>query len=284
MTQSRIWLIFCLVLAASDQVIAAEPRLPRDNLLLFRDDAGHPQPVKSLEDWGKRRAEILRGMKVVMGKLPGEEKIVPLDLQVEEEFDGGSYVRRLITYVSEPNCRTPAYLLIPKDVLNGKKKAPAILTLHGTNMEVGHGTLVGLGKTPNRGYSPKLAERGYVVLAPNYPIMASYQTDINALGWESGTLKAVWDNMPRPGPVGLASVCRYRAIRRDRAFARRAQFRLHGGIRSANHSRRFELRTRFLSRLLQRRPKELGSPAGLVPDAVHVETRRIQRPVGRDSV
>jgi dienelactone hydrolase len=184
-----------IVIVSSSALFAAEPsRLPRDNLLVYRDDDGAVRPVKSLDDWGKRRTEILRGMEAVMGKLPGKEKIVPLDVQIEEEFDGGSYIRRLISYASEPNCRTPAYLLIPKDVLAGKKKAPGVLALHGTNMEVGHGSLVGLGKNP-RPYAPELVERGYVVLAPNYPIMAKYQPDIKALGWESGTLKAVWDNM-----------------------------------------------------------------------------------------
>lgn len=175
--------------------IAEPPRLPRDNLLLYREAAGEPQPVRTLADWAKRRQEIQRGMESVMGKLPGEDKIVPLDVQVESETDGGTYVQRLITYASEADCRTPAYLLIPKDVLAGRKQAPGVLALHGTNMEVGHGSLVGLGKTPGRGYAPTLAERGYVVIAPNYPIMAKYQPDINALGWESGTLKAVWDNM-----------------------------------------------------------------------------------------
>jgi hypothetical protein len=185
--------LFFLNLSASVQ--AAESRLPRDNLLVFHDSNGKTQPVTSIEDWAKRRAEILRGMETVMGKLPGNEKIVPLDVKIEEEVDGGTFVRRLITYSSEPNCRTPAYLLIPKDVLSGKKKAPGVLALHGTNMEIGHGSIVGLGTTANRGYAPELAERGYVVLAPNYPIMAGYQPDIKALGWESGTLKAVWDNI-----------------------------------------------------------------------------------------
>src|SRR5579871_450277 len=166
----RLLLVFSLTMFSTALVAADPPRLPRDNLLLFRDERGQPQPVQSLEDWGKRRDEIFRGMESVMGKLPGKEKIVPLDMQVEEEVDGGTYIRRLITYVSEPKCRTPAYLLIPKDVLAGKQKAPGVLALHGTNMEIGHGSIVGLGKTPNRGYAPELAERGYVVLAPNYPI------------------------------------------------------------------------------------------------------------------
>ena len=37
------------------------PRLPRDNLLLYRGADGNPQPVKSVEDWAKRRAEIVGG-------------------------------------------------------------------------------------------------------------------------------------------------------------------------------------------------------------------------------
>ena len=179
----------------SESVIAADQRLPRDNLLVFHDDQGKTQPVKSIADWEKRRAEVLRGMESVMGKLPGPEKIVPLDVKIEEEVETDRFVRRLVTYTSEPNCRTPAYLLIPKEVLAGKKKAPGVLALHGTNMEIGHGSIVGLGSTANRGYAPELAERGYVVLAPNYPVMAKYQPDIKQLGWESGTLKAVWDNM-----------------------------------------------------------------------------------------
>ncbi|HUG89908.1 MAG TPA: hypothetical protein VML55_03680, partial [Planctomycetaceae bacterium] len=173
-----------------------EPRLPRDRLLVYRGADGGVQPVRSVEDWLKRRDEIVRGMQAVMGRLPGDEKRCPLDVQVEEEVDCGSYVRRLITYASEPASRVPAYLLVPKAALEpGAAPRPAILCLHGTNNVVGHGVVVGLGDQPNRGYAAELAERGYVTLAPNYPLLAKYQPDLAALGWESGTLKAVWDNI-----------------------------------------------------------------------------------------
>ncbi len=56
-------------------------------------------------------------------------------------------------------------------------------------------SVVGLGSKPNRQYASELAERGYVTLAPNYPLLAKYQPDLRALGWQSGTLKAVWDNI-----------------------------------------------------------------------------------------
>jgi len=172
------------------------PRLPRDNLLVYRGPGNKPLPVRTVDDWLKRRAEILAGMQAVMGRLPGPERRCPLDMKVDEEVDCGRYVRRLITYSSEPGSRVPAYLLIPKAVLDGSgRQAPAVLCLHGTDNVVGHGIVVGLGTRPNRQYASELAERGYVTLAPNYPLLAKYQPDVKALGWESGTLKAVWDNM-----------------------------------------------------------------------------------------
>ena len=202
----------------SDWAVAQEAsttqRLPRDNLMVFRDNAGGVRDVRNLEDWKSRRQSIVQAMESVMGRLPGNVKRCPLDLKIEEEFDGGSFVRRLITYASEPGSRVPAYLLIPKAALDGKVKAPATLCLHGTNNVVGHGTVVGLGETPNRSYALELTERGYVTLAPNYPLLAKYQPDIAALGWESGTLKAVWDNIR-----GLDLLETFEFVDRKRGFA-----------------------------------------------------------------
>ena len=172
------------------------PRLPRDKLLVYRGPNNEQLPVKRTSDWLKRRAEILLGAQAVMGKLPGMEKRCLLDAKVEEEVDCGSYVRRFVTYTSEPGSRVPAYLCIPKIALGSDgKKVPAVLCLHGTDNVVGHGVVVGLGGRPNRQYASELAERGFVTLAPNYPLLAKYQPDVAALGWQSGTLKAVWDNM-----------------------------------------------------------------------------------------
>ena len=43
-------------------MIGAEPRLPRDDLLVGRDGEGRSQPVKTIDDWQKRRTEVVRGM------------------------------------------------------------------------------------------------------------------------------------------------------------------------------------------------------------------------------
>ncbi len=150
-----------------------------------------------------------------MGKLPGREKRIAPEMRIEEEIDAGTYVRRLITYASEPGGRVPAYLLIPKTVLEkNDARAPAVLCLHPTNNEIGHGVVVGLGGKQNRQYASELAERGYVVLAPSYPLLAKYQPDLKSLGWESGTLKAVWDNI-----AGLDLLESLPFVNKDKGFA-----------------------------------------------------------------
>jgi dienelactone hydrolase len=170
-------------------------RLDRNNLLEYHDGRGSVRRVKTVRDWLQRRAEVLRGMQDVMGPLPGPEKRCPLDVQVEQEVQSGSHVRRLITYAAEPGGRVPAYLLIPKSVLRPGMKAPAVLCLHPTDDKIGHRVVVDAEARANRQYATELAERGYVALAPSYPLLAHYQPDLKALGYQSGTMKAVWDNI-----------------------------------------------------------------------------------------
>ncbi len=194
--------IFFLALCAT--VLAAEvkstppvsaSRLDRTNLLLFHDATGNVAQGKTKRDWAKRRAEILHAMQEVMGPLPGKGKRCPLDVQIVEEVDCGSYIRQLISYQSEPNSRVPAYLLVPKNVLRKKSKARAVLCLHPTDAQLGHKVVVGLGGKENRNYASELTERGYVTLAPAYPHLADYAPDLKSLGYESGTMKAIWDNL-----------------------------------------------------------------------------------------
>lgn len=164
--------------------------------MTFPDKAGVWQPVKTRADWARHREAILTAMQTIMGPMPGAEKRCPLDVQVREETDMGSYVRRAITYASEPGARVPAYLLIPKRLLGGaaQEKSHAILCLHPTDNSSGCKVVVGLGGKEHRQYAAELAERGFVTLAPAYPLLADYQPDLAGLGYVSGTMKAIWDN------------------------------------------------------------------------------------------
>jgi hypothetical protein len=168
--------------------------LSRTNLLQFVSTEGKVEPVRDKADWEQRRASIRLAMQEVMGPLPGPKKRCPLNVQVEEEIDCGQYVRRFLSYSAEPGGEVPAYLLIPKSVLTNSRKAPAILALHQTHSQ-GQKVVVGLANSTNDEYGVALVKRGFVVLAPPYPLLANYQPDLKALGYESGTMKAIWDNI-----------------------------------------------------------------------------------------
>ena len=94
---------------------APTPRLPRTNLLLYHDARGGIDTVRSVADWQKRRAEIVRGAEAIMGPLPGKEKRGPLQVREVGEDDCGTFVRRQITFVSEPGGHVSAFLLIPQE-------------------------------------------------------------------------------------------------------------------------------------------------------------------------
>jgi dienelactone hydrolase len=168
-------------------------KLSHTNLLQFIAPDGATRTVRSTNDWNFRRQSILRAMQEVMGPLPDRRRC-PLDIKVEEEVDRGDYVQRFVTYSSEPGARVPAYLLAPKNALNSAKQFPAVLALHQTHA-LGQKVVVGLGNSTNDEYGVELVRRGYVVLAPPYPLLANYHPDLKKLGYESGTMKAIWDNL-----------------------------------------------------------------------------------------
>jgi dienelactone hydrolase len=147
--------------------------------------------IHRAKDWEGRRKEILAAMQRVMGPLPGKEKRSPLEVRIEKEEQTESFLRRKLTFQSAPGERVPAWLLIPKDL---KAKAAAMLVLHQTTAR-GKDEAVGLTGNLNLHLGKELAERGYVVLAPDYPTLGEYDIDVYAHGWESGSMKAVWDNV-----------------------------------------------------------------------------------------
>jgi len=212
MTRQRLALagcVGCVALAAlcGRPLRAAEAgRLDRRNLLEFRTAAGEIVPVRSVADWRLRRAEILSGMEEVMGPLPGPEKRVPLEIRLEEEKDFGAYVRRRITYQSEPGSRVPAHLFLPRDVLAGRGEPlrRAVLCLMGSGGHRHADTPPGPNASANRNDAEVLAERGYVAISTPYPVLGfgsrsglglAYDPDLKALGYRSGTMKAIWDNV-----------------------------------------------------------------------------------------
>lgn len=155
------------------------------DLLYYLTPTGNRVQVKTKPIWEKRRADILANMQKVMGPLP-PKSTVPLDIKVLEEERTPKYIRRKITYVPESGDAVPAYLFLP----TAKGKRPAMLCLHQTT-RIGKSEPAGLGGKPNLHYAQELAERGYVIIAPDYPNFGDYKFDPYAHGYASATMKGI---------------------------------------------------------------------------------------------
>ncbi len=174
----------------------AKPSLAADHQHLdyYLDDKGKAQTIKNQADWQKRREQILSGFQEVAGELPDRKNLPALDIRIKNSDEREKHVRQTIYFVSEKGDRTPCHLYIPKGIAKGEKR-PAIVALHPTNT-IGKDVVDGLSKLPNRAYARELADRGYIVIAPDYLSFGEYSDyDFKKDRYSSGTMKAIWNHM-----------------------------------------------------------------------------------------
>lgn len=146
--------------------------------------------VTNTDDWAERRAHIIADVQAVAGPLPDQKKSVPLDMKVVETVVLPNVTRYKITYVAEQGDRVPAYLFIP---MKHTGKLPAMICLHQT-YSGGKDEPAGISGNPDMFYALELAERGYVTLAPDCPAFGENKSDAYKLGYESVTMKAIWNH------------------------------------------------------------------------------------------
>ena len=164
------------------------------NLLSYRDATGRKKPVTTFEDWQLKRAQILEAMQKAMGKLPDRSDVPAHDMQVNDSVKEESYIRYTISVAVAENERVPAYLYVP---FQGSilKKFPAMLVLHGTG-DLGKQLVDGRSPLPNRAHAKELAQRGYVVIAPDYPSMGDLlDYNFEEDHYPSGTMKGIVNHM-----------------------------------------------------------------------------------------
>ncbi|HZK81635.1 MAG TPA: alpha/beta fold hydrolase [Humisphaera sp.] len=171
----------------------AVPSSYHTRVMAYHDEQGHENPVRTPEDWRRRRREILAGFQAVAGPLPDRANLPPLDIKITEEVKLDGTTRQTIQFVGQKDAhRIPAYLYIPTPAPSGKK-LPAILALHPTST-LGKDEIAGKGK-PNREYGLELARRGYVVLCPDYPSFGDYPCDFTDPQYASGTMLGIFNHM-----------------------------------------------------------------------------------------
>jgi acetyl esterase/lipase len=186
------------VTPAQDAPVPGSRRAPdypdHTRLMVVRDADEHERAVENLADWAVRRDHILAHFEEVAGPLPGGERRVPLDVQIVATTNEAGYVRKKISFATEPGDRVPAWLLLPDPAPSGSRKRPAVLCLHQT-VAIGKDEPAGLGQNADLAYARELAQRGYVALAPDYPNFGEYKINVYDLGYASATMKAIWNNL-----------------------------------------------------------------------------------------
>jgi pimeloyl-ACP methyl ester carboxylesterase len=159
-------------------------------LLAWRDSHGIEHPITTTTQWDRRRSHILDSMQQVMGSLPSEADRVPLEMRVLDEKQLPEYRRLRISFAVRADDRVPGWLLLPNTASN---RVPAMLCLHQTTL-AGKSEPAGLTGDLYLQYGHELAQRGYVVLAPDYPNFGDYQIDSYRLGYASATLHGIWNH------------------------------------------------------------------------------------------
>lgn len=180
------------------QVHAENPEPPRavdhSQLMEYQTPDERLLPVRTAEDWAIRRRQIIVGMETAMGPLPDRSKLPPLDVKILGRLEGDGFVRLEITYLAEDNDRVPALLYLPKNRPAGRR-APALMALHSTVPQGKKGVAVEENAPRNRGYATELAQRGYVVLAPDYPSFGDYPYDFGKSKYASGMMKGIFNHI-----------------------------------------------------------------------------------------
>ena len=148
-----------------------------------RDCAFTATTADAARAWQAHAAGVLTGH---LGFL--DRPAPPVQAELEQTVDRGSYVRERVVLRTGPDATMPVYVLVPKG-LSGP--APCVLALHGHGYGVRD--IVGLWEDGSERWQPDgyhkdfgctLAERGFVVAAPEISCFGERRADYSALAGE----------------------------------------------------------------------------------------------------
>ncbi len=119
-------------------------------------------PILSSDEWEQKASALREIYKMTLGRQP--YGIVDLDVEIIEETDKGTYLKRKIAYNTGPKERITAYMLIPKE---RPRQCPAVLCLHQTT-QFGKEQVIGNDPSPNGddfAYALHLVKLGFITFS-----------------------------------------------------------------------------------------------------------------------
>ncbi|MBL8814143.1 MAG: alpha/beta fold hydrolase [Planctomycetaceae bacterium] len=190
--------------AAQQENTAAGP-IRHSDLSVYLGDDGMPKPIRTEADWAIRRKLILAGMQEAMGPLADHVADQNFNVQILEDVRIEKVRRLLLNIRTQDDDQLSLDLYLPaaladtivadklltQPLPDSIKKAAAIVALHPTG-EAGRRIVAGEGGKAGRQYGMELAQRGYVVVAPDYPSFGNLKSyDFAADKYVSGTMKGI---------------------------------------------------------------------------------------------
>ena len=185
---NRLLAGICILIVAGSCMVSKKSN-GHESVLMYNG-----KKITTVSQWNKKRKTILAHMQEAMGPLPGLKGLPPFNSRVLDSIVSEGYIRYTIAFTVAENEALPALLYVPNDAAKNKK-IPAVIALHGTD-RLGKLSVAGQSALANRDYAKKLAERGYVVLAPDYPDFGGLEHyDFDGDRYQSGTMKGIFDHI-----------------------------------------------------------------------------------------
>lgn len=114
------------------------------------------RPVKTKNDWQKRKAEIKERWHNLMGTWPA--LLTDQELQVLDSVSKDGFTQYRVSFYWMPDEKTEGYLLIPHNL--SEEKSPAVITVFYEPE-----TAIGESDKPHRDFAYQLTKRGFVTLS-----------------------------------------------------------------------------------------------------------------------
>lgn len=179
-----------------------EPPRPisHQDLAWFPAGDGSIAGITTAAEWERRRAAILAGFQQAAGRLPARDDLPSARIEVVETLESPRWIRRKIRLdagLGTEGDQIPAYLYLPREDEPPAGPHAGIVALHPTHA-IGKGVVDGQSERPNRAYARELAERGFVVIAPDYPSFGDLRDHDFAADrgrFPSGTLRGIWNHL-----------------------------------------------------------------------------------------
>ncbi|MFG0262984.1 MAG: alpha/beta hydrolase [Novipirellula sp. JB048] len=191
--------------AMAEETTQANAAVSHSDLSVFRAANGAIRPIRTAADWAARRTQIIAGAELAMGPMPSFENLPALDPKPSEDVRRGDVRRITFTIAVDGVDRLPLDLYLPPPIAAefdasqptrslGASSLPAVIALHPTGA-AGKRIVAGEGGRPGRQYAIELAQRGYVVVAPDYPSFGEYKDyDFSSDAYVSGTMKGIFNH------------------------------------------------------------------------------------------